>query len=160
MEDKLNRLTSEEELDAISKGYNVIDRYGNRYKYDPIYVPKKDITNDIFGRLTALRPLRKYKSSVVYWECECSCGSNIKVYSPAYRLVSGETKSCGCYKIDFASNITSESVSAALKAAPVSVEKYGFPVPQANITTLPLSKCFAAFLFMYGSATSLISIAV
>ena len=53
-----------------------------------------------------------------------------------------------------------ESVSAALSAAPVSVEKYGFPVPQENITTLPLSKCFIAFLFMYGSAISLISIAV
>ena len=62
--------------------------------------------------------------------------------------------------IVFASNITSESVSAALSAAPVSVEKYGFPVPQENITTLPLSKCFIAYLFMYGSAISLISIAV
>lgn len=60
----------------------------------------------------------------------------------------------------FASNITSESVSAALNAAAVSVEKYGLPVPHAKITTLPFSKCFVAFLFIYGSAISLISIAV
>ena len=40
--------------------------------------------------------------------------------------------------IVFASNITSASISAALKAAPVSVVKYGFPVPHANITILPL----------------------
>ena len=49
--------------------------------------------------------------------------------------------------IVFASNITSESVSTALKAAAVSVEKNGWPVPHANITTLPFSKCFDAFLF-------------
>ena len=62
--------------------------------------------------------------------------------------------------IVLATNITSAFISAALKAAPVSVVKYGFPVPQANITTLPFSRCFAAFLFIYGSAISRISIAV
>ena len=62
--------------------------------------------------------------------------------------------------IDFPNNIASASISAARKAAPVSVVKNGFPVPHANITTLPLSKCFIAFLFINGSATYLISIAV
>lgn len=37
----------------------------------------------------------------------------------------------------FPNNITSASISAALKAAVVSVEKYGLPVPAPNITTLP-----------------------
>ena len=62
--------------------------------------------------------------------------------------------------IAFPSNIASASISAALNAAPVSVEKNGCPVPHANITTLPLPKCFIAFLFINGSAISLISIAV
>ena len=39
--------------------------------------------------------------------------------------------------IAFPSNIASASISAALNAAPVSVEKNGCPVPHANITTLP-----------------------
>ncbi len=60
----------------------------------------------------------------------------------------------------FPTNITSASISAALRAAAVSVVKYGFPVPQPNITTLPFSKCFNAFLFIYGYAISLISMAV
>ena len=35
----------------------------------------------------------------------------------------------------FAIKITSASISAARNAAVVSVEKYGFPVPAAKITT-------------------------
>ena len=56
--------------------------------------------------------------------------------------------------------ITSASISAALRAAAVSVEKYGLPIPHANITILLFSKCLTAFLLIYGSAICLISIAV
>ena len=42
--------------------------------------------------------------------------------------------------IAFPSNIASASISAALKAAPVSVVKNGFPVPHANITTLAIKQ--------------------
>ena len=48
----------------------------------------------------------------------------------------------------------------ARRAAAESVVKYGLPVPQANITTLPFSKCLTALLLMYSSAICLISIAV
>ena len=37
--------------------------------------------------------------------------------------------------------IISALISAALKAAAVSVEKNGLPVPQAKITILPFSRC-------------------
>src|SRR5699024_6404180 len=59
-----------------------------------------------------------------------------------------------------ASNITSASISTALKAAAESVVKYGLPIPQPNITTLPFSKCLVALLLIYGSAICFISIAV
>src|SRR5690606_31941600 len=58
-----------------------------------------------------------------------------------------------------ANNITSASISAALKAAAVSVEKYGLPEPAANITILPFSKCLIALRLIYGSAICLISMA-
>ena len=50
--------------------------------------------------------------------------------------------------IAFPSNIISAFISVALNTAAVSVVKYGCPVPHANITTLPLCKCFSAFLIM------------
>ena len=56
--------------------------------------------------------------------------------------------------------MTSASISAALNAAVVSVEKYGFPVPAAKITTRFFSKWRIALLRIYGSATCLISIDV
>ena len=62
--------------------------------------------------------------------------------------------------IAFPNNIMSAFISVALNTAAVSVVKYGCPVPHANITTLPLSKCFSAFLIINGSAIYLISIAV
>ena len=42
--------------------------------------------------------------------------------------------------------IISAFISIALKAAAVSVVKYGLPVPPANITILPFSKCLVALL--------------
>ena len=48
--------------------------------------------------------------------------------------------------IFLASKIASASISAARRAAVVSVEKKGLPVPQAKITILPLSGEKALFL--------------
>ena len=54
----------------------------------------------------------------------------------------------------------SDFISEALRTAAVSVEKNGFPVPEAKITTLFFSKCLVALFLIYGSATLLILIAV
>jgi uridylate kinase len=45
----------------------------------------------------------------------------------------------------------------ALKTAAVSVVKYGFPVPPANITILFFSKCLVARLRIYGCDTRVLS---
>lgn len=56
-----------------------------------------DIMNQRFGRLTAIKYLYS-KNGLALWECLCDCGNLIIVQRP--NLISGTTKSCGCYKID------------------------------------------------------------
>lgn len=55
---------------------------------------RKDLTNCQFGKLTALRPLQKKYKGNCYWECQCECGNIIE--TTANKLLSGNTKSCGC----------------------------------------------------------------
>lgn len=57
-------------------------------------MPKpRDLTGQIFGRLTVLKRVPCQVKSVV-WECLCSCGSKKNVRSGD--IVSGRTVSCGC----------------------------------------------------------------
>lgn len=56
----------------------------------------KDITNQRFGRLTAVKPLRSEKKIGVIWLCRCDCGGEKEV--PTSRLIHGTTRSCGCMK--------------------------------------------------------------
>lgn len=56
-----------------------------------------DLTNQKFGRLTAIKPLQirlSVNKTKIYWECLCECGNLAKVAS-SY-LKAGHTKSCGC----------------------------------------------------------------
>ena len=56
---------------------------------------KRDLTGEKFGRLTvvSLAPSKNMKS---FWNCVCGCGK--KKVVGAYKLLSGNTKSCGCKK--------------------------------------------------------------
>ena len=58
----------------------------------------KDLKGQIFGRLTAIRPSGKRRNGNVLWECECICGNLVEV--PARNLANGESRSCGCLKLD------------------------------------------------------------
>ena len=51
----------------------------------------KDITNQRFGRLVALKNTHNG-----YWQCQCDCGNICEVKGSALR--SGNTQSCGCLK--------------------------------------------------------------
>ena len=55
----------------------------------------KDISGQVFGRLTAIRRVdEKQRGRKTYWECKCQCGNTIIVsYS---NLTTGNTSSCGC----------------------------------------------------------------
>jgi len=54
-----------------------------------------DLTGQIFGQLTALRPTDRRSHRSVVWECLCSCGNT--VFRPASSLQGKyENQSCGC----------------------------------------------------------------
>lgn len=61
---------------------------------------KKDLTDQVFGRLTVLYESEpEYSSSgkkYIVWHCKCECGKECNVKTNY--LTSGRTKSCGCYK--------------------------------------------------------------
>lgn len=62
-------------------------------------MPKSiDITNQKFGRLTAIKTIGKNKAARILWQCRCDCGNETIV--PTGDLRSGHTQSCGCYKVD------------------------------------------------------------
>lgn len=59
----------------------------------------KDLKGQTFGRLTVLNRGKDYicKSSMsVVWKCQCECGNILNVRSN--QLLSGRTKSCGCFR--------------------------------------------------------------
>lgn len=57
----------------------------------------KDITNQKFGRLTALYRV-KSNNDRTKWLCRCDCGKEVVVMTTS--LTTGHTQSCGCYKTD------------------------------------------------------------
>lgn len=56
----------------------------------------KDLTNQKFGYLTALKIDTNPKNQRIKWICICECGNYTSVAS--YQLTSGKTLSCGCKK--------------------------------------------------------------
>ena len=62
---------------------------------DRDYKPHKnmtDITGKRFGKLVAIKPIKK--NLRIYWECVCDCGNTVDVYGTNLRT--GHTTSCGC----------------------------------------------------------------
>ena len=58
----------------------------------------KDLTGRKFGRLTVIRMTDERRSRHVVWECLCDCGN--RHFVPSNSLLSGKTKSCGCFMIE------------------------------------------------------------
>lgn len=62
----------------------------------------KNITNQRFGRLVAIKPTNKRHNGYIIWECLCDCGKKIDVQS-SYLLDKRKgmgRKSCGCLMSD------------------------------------------------------------
>lgn len=60
----------------------------------------KELTNQVFGKLTALRCVGRNKWGNAIWLCRCSCdGREIEVSGG--ELTSGGTASCGCSSREF-----------------------------------------------------------
>jgi hypothetical protein len=58
----------------------------------------RNLQGEKFGRLTPIEILPERVQGRVAWLCECECGARLSVES--VRLTSGNTKSCGCYRVD------------------------------------------------------------
>ena len=58
----------------------------------------KDLSGQEFGRLTVLSKTDRRVNGRVVWHCRCDCGNEIDVVS-SY-LLGGDTRSCGCLRID------------------------------------------------------------
>ena len=59
-------------------------------------IRRSELIGQKFGKLTALYSLPEREGSSVVWHCKCDCGNEIDV--PRKRLITGNTKSCGCLK--------------------------------------------------------------
>lgn len=54
----------------------------------------KNLSGQVFGRLTGLERTGTDKGGNALWKCLCECGNTVVVRS--YDLLNGNTKSCGC----------------------------------------------------------------
>ena len=59
-----------------------------------------DLTGQRFGRLTVIRRSGTGKNRQSQWFCKCDCGAD--VFALSHNLISGNTKSCGCLRVDMA----------------------------------------------------------
>lgn len=62
---------------------------------------KLDLIDGRFGRLLVLEEAGRARSRSVLWKCRCDCGKELVVSADSLRT--GNTKSCGCYQKDRAS---------------------------------------------------------
>lgn len=59
---------------------------------------KIELAGQKFGRLLVLHDTGERKNGRVVWHCRCDCGKEVDV--TARNLRTGDTKSCGCLKLD------------------------------------------------------------
>ena len=61
---------------------------------------RSNLSGQKFGMLTAIKYVRSDAKGNAIWECKCDCGST--AFVAAKDLKTGNTKSCGCYRKQFA----------------------------------------------------------
>lgn len=62
----------------------------------------RDISDQKFGRLTAVKLIGLSKSRKAVWLCKCDCGNSVEILSSS--LINGQTKSCGCWQKEWSIN--------------------------------------------------------
>lgn len=83
----------------------------------PTRSDKLDLTNQRFGRLLVLKEAKKKRKGFTYWLCKCDCGNEVIVKTNCLR--NEHTKSCGCYRVDFAAEqFTTHGLSCGGKQSP------------------------------------------
>jgi hypothetical protein len=82
----------------------------------------EDLTNQKFGRLTAIEKKENYHLGGAQWLCKCDCG-NEKIIR-ATSLKSGAIKSCGCIKDEICQNLQIDLIGKTFGILTV-IEKAG-----------------------------------
>lgn len=69
-------------------------------------MPPKDLTNQRFGKLVAVKRDGQDEGKMYFWLCTCDCGNYARV--KLSNLTQGNTKSCGCaqYETKFGYKMT------------------------------------------------------
>jgi hypothetical protein len=62
---------------------------------------KLELSGKTFGRLTVLEFVGNSSNGKRMWSCSCSCGKQLDIVGSS--LTSGNTSSCGCYKLEMTS---------------------------------------------------------
>lgn len=71
-------------------------------------MPKlRNLSGQLFNRLTALAIVGRDNNHKVLWRCACTCGNNVVV--PSGNLVTGNSESCGCLQRELATLKARES---------------------------------------------------
>jgi hypothetical protein len=115
-------------------------------KIPKIYIPcswAKDLSNKKFNRLTALVPIGRYFSQIV-WLCECSCGGSLVAVNSG-ALQQGNTKSCGCWKKVCQKKPFGQSAFSCLYnryKARAKKRKIAFALTEEYFRKITSSKCF------------------
>lgn len=74
-----------------------------------------------FGRLIVTEPL--FTDEGVRWKCRCECGN--ECLRRSYLLRAGNTKSCGCYRVELATRKTTLSTELVVKTIQQVINEYG-----------------------------------
>lgn len=61
---------------------------------------KSELSLQRFGRLLVLSEAGRDKYGAVLWNCKCDCG--VETIKAGIHLVAGHTRSCGCFRDEFA----------------------------------------------------------
>ena len=94
-----------------------------------------DITNQKFGRLTALYPINVGKNEGIKWHCKCDCGNECDVRGVSLRR--GDTMSCGCFQRDNTSKQNKKSLVGKRFGLLTVIEE----IPERTQTRKVLYKC-------------------
>lgn len=80
-------------------------------EYEPSRSVRVRLEGSVFGKLTVVKLLGQHKRQN-YWLCECTCGGTAEVRTGALR--NGNTKSCGCSKVDRIKEINAAHITHGL----------------------------------------------
>lgn len=84
--------------EVIVRGYGLINgtKSCGCLQKEKIQENRLDLTNQKFGKLTAIKPIHLQSTGLAGWLCQCECGSIVEV--PTTLLTRGIQFSCGCIK--------------------------------------------------------------